>query len=100
MNRVPSLSLKRGEAKPPQADNQHRKFGILDRLPDTQRSEQPPQSMGGMHGKGGGGGERKSELCPQLIGSHRNTRFNCLNLKKRLIQKIPISHTERASEAN
>ena len=54
--------------------------------------------MGGMHGRWGG--RRKSELCPQLIGSHRNTRYNYLNLKKRLIQKIPISHTERASEAN
>lgn len=64
MNRVPSLSLKRGEAKPPQADNQHRKFGILDRLPDTQRSEQPPQSMGGMHRKGGGGGEKIGTVPP------------------------------------
>ena len=54
--------------------------------------------MGGMHGRWGG--RRKSELCPQLIGSHRNTRYNYLNLKKRLSQKIPISHTERASEAN
>ena len=60
------MDMRVGEGKPSlhRLITSTRKFGILDRLPDTQRSEQPPQSMGGMNGKGGGGGEKIGTVPP------------------------------------